>query len=68
MRMEELVLEKVRLLSEDKAREVLDFTEWLVQKEIQEEQEDCATAMESLREGGVPIPYEQIRQELGLDK
>ncbi len=60
----------VKTLPEDKAIEVLDFVEFLCQREAQENREDINEANEVLRRidrgEEESIPWENVKAEYGL--
>ena len=66
----ERIKELVKQLSEDKAIEVLDFVEFLYQRETEEDQEDIATAerrLKSLQEGkSRTYTLDEVERDLGL--
>jgi len=57
----ETVCEKVKTLSEDQARVVLDFIQ-----SLEEDRLDADAARQALVESPERIPYQQVRRELGL--
>ena len=66
MSIAEQVIQKVKKLSEDEARDLLAHIEHQERAEAEEDRLDIEAAQRALAEPGPNIPWEQVKKEMGL--